>query len=90
MDEYVLCKDCKHAKWRPWWLLSYRCYKTLLPAETKIDLVEGPSTKQARYDSCFSQRLSSGACGKAGKFWEPKNKKDLFKFIKHTEKVQCR
>jgi len=23
-------------------------------------------------------------CGKAGKLWEPNNKKDLFKYIKHV------
>lgn len=86
--EQVLCKDCKHAKWRPWYILSYRCMKVLMPEVVKTDLVTGPKVTPAHYESCFSQRFDGeGKCGKVGKFWEPKNKKGLFKLIKHMENV---
>lgn len=79
----LLCKECKHAKWRPWYPLSYRCHRTLIPAVTKFDPVTGPVTTPAHYDACFSQRFNGDdRCGKEGKFWEPKNKNGLFKLIK--------
>ena len=56
----------------------------MVPAETKIDPVTGPITVKAHYESCVMARLSFGPCGKEGKFWAPKNKPDLFKFIKHV------
>jgi len=79
----LLCKECKHSRWRPWHALTYRCYKTLVPAKVRADVVTGPVVEPAYYDSCFGQRFDGeNRCGKAGKFWEPKNKKGLFKLIK--------
>jgi hypothetical protein len=42
------------------------------------------------YARCSASRLDwlskdrAETCGKDGKWWEPKHKKDLFKFIKHV------
>lgn len=81
--DLLLCKDCKHSRWRPWHALSHRCYRVRIPAVTKIDVVTGPITTPAHYESCFSQRFDGDDnCGKAGRYWQPKHKKDLFKLIK--------
>jgi hypothetical protein len=32
----------------------------------------------------LSKERNGEICGKAGKWWTPQNKKDLFKFIKHV------
>jgi hypothetical protein len=61
---------------------SLRCKKIYKPDETEIDLVTGPKKNAAHYETCGLARLSSGDCGKTGKLWQPKNKKDLFKLIK--------
>lgn len=82
-SDVLLCKDCKHSRYRPWYAISYRCHRAPVPAETKVDPVTGPSTTPSHYESCFAQRLDyTDGCGKAGRFWEPKRKKDLFKLIK--------
>jgi hypothetical protein len=46
----------------------------------------GGTTISTEYKQCSEFRLDIpplNYCGQAGTFWEPKHKKDLFKFIIH-------
>jgi hypothetical protein len=89
MSDTLLCTDCKHS-FRAWYDVvflspkrhSLRCRQSYKPDETEIDLVTGPKRTAAHYETCGMARLNSGTCGKNGKLWQPKNKKDLFKLIK--------
>jgi len=84
MSETVLCRDCKHAKWNPFRLYTWTCGQALVPARIKIDPVTGPTREKAYYKACTIARMSDEACGKEGRLWAPKHKKDLFKLIKHV------
>lgn len=98
MSEQVLCKDCKHSFRTlnsivvhgfksPY---AYYCRKSYKPAHDVVDPVTGPKRVEARYDTCGVARIGSRVydqnerCGEQGHWWEPKNKRDLFKFIKHV------
>lgn len=96
MPETVLCKDCNHS-FRTFGSISlhgwsspyaYFCRKSFKDKHTEMDPVVGSKKVEARYDSCGVARIGrvdrDDRCGEAGKFWEPKNKKDLFKLIKHV------
>jgi len=96
--EQVLCKDCKHS-FKPWdefflpASIALRCRVAYHPNEIKIDPVTGPQKHKAYYDRCAVARGTAFAsepekCGKDGKHWAPKNKRDLFKYIKHVGAVQ--
>jgi hypothetical protein len=72
---------------------AYKCKKAYHPASTVNNPVIGQVNQAARYDSCGIARigdrienLSDARCGVSGRFWEPKHKKDLFKYIKHVSK----
>ena len=96
MSEQVLCKDCKHSfrKITDWLAHgstshAYSCRKSYKPEHMEPDLILGAKKVPAKYDSCGVTRIGTagrdhGRCGEAGLWWEPKNKRDLFKFIKHV------
>ena len=97
MNEQILCKDCKHSfrllkEWPQWeGGYAYRCKQAFRPAEIKVDPVVGPIPQASYYERCsvarmsrFTKDVKEDHCGPEGKFWEPKHKKDLFKFIKHV------
>jgi hypothetical protein len=95
--EQVLCKDCKHS-FKLWHeiivpaSISLRCRKAFHPKAVKIDPVTGPVKEDAYYERCGLARGTAflsepDKCGKDGKNWEPKNKRDLFKYIKHVGAV---
>ena len=52
--------------------------------------VTGNTVRPPYYEKCSLTRMDylskdrNETCGKAGKWWTPQNKKDLFKFIKHV------
>lgn len=79
MSQLLLCKECKHAKWRPWYFHVWQCHRAKVGETVKEDPVTGPKTIQAHYESCVSARY--GDCGKSGKHWQPRHKKFLFKLI---------
>jgi hypothetical protein len=92
--EQVLCKNCKHS-FKLWHeiimstSISLRCRLAYHPEEIKIDPVTGPQKHEAYYDRCGYARTTAFSsepdkCGKEGKHWQPKNKRDLFKYIKHV------
>jgi hypothetical protein len=93
MSERVLCKDCKHS-FKPLsdWIFadSYSLRCKLAHVEEKIvdDPVTGPKKEPAYYERCTNARYewlrNKDNCGPDGKFWQPKNKKGLFKLIKHV------
>ncbi len=87
----VLCKDCKHSfrnfsnvlYWGSG--IEYKCRKSFTE-KSNTDLVIGGTTLSIEYKRCSEFRLDApllNYCGPAGTFWQPKHKKDLFKFIKH-------
>lgn len=97
MTEQVLCKDCKHSFRTISNILthgltseySYQCRKSFKETHVEPNPVVGAKKVQAKYDSCGVARIGSkgrdhGRCGEEGLWWEPKNKKDLFKYIKHV------
>ena len=91
----LLCKDCKHS-FRTFsnWLAhgsnsyAYSCRKSFIPEHMESDPVMGSKKVPAKYDSCGVARIGNPAredrCGETGQWWEPKNKRDLFKYIKHV------
>ena len=91
MSEVVLCKDCKHSfrNWKEFFgfYAPLRCRKVYFPESVEVDLVDGPTRKKAYYKTCSSERLFSNTeelCGKQGKLWEPKDKKNFFVYLKRV------
>lgn len=96
MTEPILCKDCKH-RFVPWYMWfsgasekhKPHCRKSHVPAQTIYNPVTGDEHEEARYQSCAVFRIGRsqpGNCGTDGYYWEPKNKQDLFKYIKLVSK----
>lgn len=98
MEQPVLCKDCKHSfvPWTDMFSLmdtryTMRCRLAYKEQEIDKDFVTGHKPKPAHYERCGMARLTNSketSCGEQGKFWQPKNKRDLFKLIKHTEEIK--
>ena len=95
MSEHVICKDCKHSfiQLKDWLIhgtasFNYKCRRSYKPEHTEHNPVIGEIKVDAKYETCSVARIGhpdrEDRCGELGKFWEPKNKKDLFKFIKHV------
>jgi hypothetical protein len=99
MEQSVLCKDCKHS-FIPWFdkfsltetRYTMRCRLAYKQETVDKNFVTGHKTKPAHYETCSMARLSVSkdgiTCGQHGQFWQPKNKRDLFKLIKHTEEIK--
>jgi hypothetical protein len=98
MSEQVTCLSCKHRKLHSFLdhfasaerqrYIGY-CEKVFMPAHEKFDPVIGNIKVEAKYETCGMARLDklnkqTELCGPEGRWWEPKDKKDLFKFIKHV------
>ena len=89
MSDTVLCKDCKHSKvsWFNRMINNQYAFTCTHPDswyEPSEDHVTGIK-KPGYFQSCVGMRSGlNDACKKEGKLWTPKNKKDLFKFIKHV------
>lgn len=93
-DEVLLCKDCKHSfrKWGDWFVpekYSLKCRLAYREEKVEVDPVIGKQITPAHYENCNTSRLDylskhndEEGCGKQGRFWQPKHKKDLFKLIK--------
>jgi hypothetical protein len=90
MNETLLCKDCKHSfrQWSDWWLpssVTMRCRLKYVEARTTVDPVTGPKHEEAYYERCSISRMTWSSkpenCGEHGQYWQPKNKKGLFKLI---------
>ena len=96
MSEQVLCKDCKHSFRTVANILThgfnneyaYQCRKSFKETHTQPNPVIGSKTIQSKYETCGIARIGrvdrDDRCGESGQWWEPKNKRDLFKFIKHV------
>lgn len=86
----VTCKSCRFSFRRlidlPQWGsgYEYRCRKGFVEEQKEFDPVKGHKTIPAHYKSCSSMRLhrDTDQCGAAGRWWEPKNKKDFFVYLK--------
>lgn len=83
--EQVTCQDCVHnrASWlsrklnaNTW---AWECQ--LDYNEPTYDFVTG-KTKKAYYGSCHGARYDSKVCGKDGKSWQPRSKKNMFIYLK--------
>jgi hypothetical protein len=94
MSDQVLCKDCKHsfrklADFPQWFTGSeLRCRLNYIENEVMENRVTGNVKVAPYYARCSASRLDWNMnrlnCGKDGKWWAPKNKRDLFKYIKHV------
>ena len=93
----VFCKSCNHSFRSigefPQWGTGheYKCKLKYIPQSVTFDPVIGPTKQNAYYERCrvarasqFTKDIKENHCGPEGKFWEPKHKKDLFKYIKHV------
>ena len=91
MTEQYLCKDCKHS-FRPIGRIltfglnspyAFMCSKSHTDDYTELDKVVGSKLVKGGYKSCGSFRLSvyDGGCGPDAAYWQPKEKRDLFKLI---------
>ena len=93
-DSPYYCIDCKHSfiplseRINSWLLFrkcnqyDYKCGLTYSAEADVYDPVVGVAKQKAEYVSCHKARLMDSHCGKFGKNWAPKHKKDLFKYIK--------
>ena len=94
MSDNVLCKECKQS-FRSFNDLvfhgffssfAYRCKKAFKEKEVKLDLVIGNKTDPAHYETCNLVRLHNAdyndSCGKEGRWWEPKDRKNFFLYLK--------
>ena len=87
--EKLLCKDCKHSfiSWADRFNFmsrqyAMRCRKNYKEEEDDGNLVTGSRMTPAHFERCGTSRIQSAKCGEEGKWWQPKNKKDLFKYIR--------
>lgn len=85
-----LCKDCKHSIVSTFEKIlslgrpasySYKCSLAFIPERNDINLVTGPKKTAAQHEYCSVAR-KYGKCGEVGRLWQPKNKRDLFKYLK--------
>ena len=90
MTEKVRCLDCKHRKvtLADFFAAAKRfrgiCTKTWVPEKREFDPVVGEKITKGHFENPSFARIGGTPCGREGKLWEPKDKKDLFKFIKHV------
>lgn len=97
MSSEYLCKECKHSFRTIGSFLTFgsstyawKCRKSYMSDQVEHDPVTGPKKIKAAYETCSVSRignekftsLASNRCGEDARFWEPKNKDGLFKFIK--------
>ena len=87
MNKELLCIDCKHNRAG----LVARLVKNRYEFECDLNAVE-PSfdpvigvEKKGYYQSCAFTRLDAKICGPEAKAWTPRDKINLFKFIKHVK-----
>jgi len=95
----VECKDCKHSFRTVGSFLAHgsgkyawKCKKSFTPTTVVYDPVIGKETVKGGYENCSISRIGTGEinpladnrCGEKGRFWQPKDKKNLFKYIKHV------
>ena len=85
MTNQVTCKNCLHNA-SSWWQRNlngssffWQCRLKTLPE--KYNPVDGTTTKE-RFERCADVRWDEKICGKDAKAWQPRNKKDLFLFLK--------
>jgi hypothetical protein len=96
-QETFLCKDCKHCFVTPTDAIlyafdwnnkhRYSCRKSW--SEPKIDNLVVGSTSKGFYYTCSAARIGKsveGNCGQDAFYWEPKDKRNLFKFMMKVER----
>jgi hypothetical protein len=88
MDKTVSCKECRHLKLQlknpfTWFTpYMYKCKKAPVPEKREIDPVTGKTiVEPAHYENCSFARREYGPCGLDGLLWQPKYKKDIFKYL---------
>lgn len=90
MSEQVLCKDCKHSftPWINWFFVPahYRsnCRKSLKPAHEEYNPVVGTIRVPEKYEGCSTFRISSKDCGPEAQYWEPRDPKKFFVYLKRV------
>jgi hypothetical protein len=95
MSEY-LCKDCKHSFRSVTDIfllgfnssLAYKCKLMYKESAPEPNPVTGVKIKPAHYESCSIARMDylsasrkDSNCGPDAKWWQPKDKKQLFRLI---------
>lgn len=84
MTDKVTCKTCSHN--RSSWFV--RTFSSSVWWTCDIDYTEpvynpvDGKTSAGYYASCSVARGVESICGKEGKHWKPRNKKDMFIYLK--------
>ena len=87
MNKELLCIDCKHNRAG----LVARFVKNQLAFECALDWVEPRFNpvigveQKGYYHSCSAARIDPKICGPEATAWTPRDKINLFKFIKHVK-----
>ena len=86
MDETVLCKDCIHSFYSPWYDRfvfrdDMKC--KLNKTADNTSLVTG-KVEKGYYRACSVTRIND-MCGPDAKSWEPKDKKHFFVYLKRIK-----
>lgn len=92
MTEQVKCTDCRHAFRKltslPIWGsgVEWMCRREWVEETTEFDPVNGPKTVPAHYMKCTYARAGyrDAPCGREGRNWEPKDKKNFFVYLKRV------
>jgi len=93
----VVCAKCKHYHLTLGMRFNAnhpRCLRTA--SEPRVDIVTGKKAKLSVHDmmTCRDERNDEywnedgNHCGSEGRFWVPKDRKDLFRAIVHASKVK--
>jgi hypothetical protein len=84
------CCDCIHSA-ASWFSkltrnkYGYTCTKYTI--EEVYDPVLGKTTS-SYIGACSTARLDRSVCGPKALLWQPKNKKDMFKYIQHLDNLK--
>lgn len=90
MAEQYFCKDCVYFKYSVWDRLSgvkqenAKCEKSKYITKKSTNMVSGKLVGgDIERSYCVVERGSSSPqrCGPDAKYWKPKRKKDLFKYL---------
>lgn len=94
VKQTYLCTDCKHChinfftkaasyifSFKKPAAFLYRCKRTQRAKHIINNPVIGPVMVKEKMSYCEIERGGAGECGSEGRFWTPKHKKDLLKFL---------
>jgi hypothetical protein len=88
----VTCKTCKHAFRNltslPIWGsgVEWKCHREWVEEHSEFDPIIGTKTIPGHYMRCTNARAGyrDAPCGKEGRNWQPREKRDFFFYLKRA------